>query len=267
MWACPHCRQALYLVPDQTAWVCTNRHQFDRAREGYVNLLPAHRKGSRKPGDNTAMVAARRRVHGAAVYQDLARAVQQQVAGLPDIHSILDSGCGEGYYSRAMAEALPDARICGVDISREAVRLAAREQKSAQFAVASSYELPLPDDSQNLVARLFAPAGDGEVARVLQPAGYYLEVSPAARHLWELREILYEKPLEHAAARLVIEGMQLLHHRECEYEIMLSQPLLWDLVDMTPYAHRSSHARRETLRGLESLAVSMAFSLNLFQLQ
>jgi 23S rRNA (guanine745-N1)-methyltransferase len=265
-WACPHCRNSLHLPPGESFWVCSNKHQFDCAREGYVNLLPSHHKSSREPGDNAAMIAARKRVHAADVYLQLAQAVQEQLLALPEVSAVLDLGCGEGYYSRAMARALPLAQVCGIDISRAAVRLAAKQQKAARFAVASSYHLPLLDNSQQLILRLFAPSDDAEVVRVLQPGGIYLEVTPATRHLWELRRELYDTPTEHEPARISITGMQLLKQVPCNYAATLGQQLLADLISMTPYAHRSPRQRREAVSRMDSLRVSMSFSLNLFQL-
>jgi 23S rRNA (guanine745-N1)-methyltransferase len=266
MWACPHCRQALCLLPDQSGWVCTNKHQFDRAKEGYVNLLPSNRKRSREPGDNPAMIAARHRVHAANIYQPLARALQESLAQLPNNAAVLDIGCGEGYYCAAVNAALPAARICGIDISRAAVRVAAKARKDAGFAVASAFQLPLLDASQDMVLRVFAPSDDAEVARVLRSGGYYLEVTPAPRHLWQLRESLYGKPREHEPARSAIEGMQLQRQGDIDYQLELGQELLKDVVSMTPYGYRGQREKREALLRVGALTVTMAFSLQLFRL-
>jgi 23S rRNA (guanine745-N1)-methyltransferase len=266
MWACPHCRQALCLLPDASGWVCTNKHQFDRAKEGYVNLLPSNRKRSAEPGDNPRMIAARHRVHAADVYLPLARGLQAQLAQLDNISAILDLGCGEGYYCGAVSAARPDARVCGIDISRAAVRLAAKAHKRAGFAVASAFDLPLLDDSQDAVLRVFAPSDDAQMMRVLRPGGHYLEVTPAPRHLWELRQSLYGKPREHEPARSVIAGMQLQRQGEIHYPLELDEALLADLVSMTPYAYRGHREKREALLQRGPLTLTMAFSLNVFQL-
>ncbi len=267
MWACPHCQQALQPTPDETSWVCSNKHQFDRAREGYVNLLPSNRKRSREPGDSPEMIAARHRVHSQQVYHPLARALQEQTAPLTDITSMLDLGCGEGYYCEALVQAQPKAQLFGVDISKAAVRKAARGHRAASFAVASSFQLPVLDNSLSLVARIFAPSDDAEVMRVLQAHGYYLEITPAPTHLWELRENLYGKPVEHAASRGAIDGMHLLNSVECEYKMELATGLLRDVINMTPYAYRGHREKRAALLRRDGLTLSMAFSLNLFQLQ
>jgi len=97
MWACPHCSEALQLNATGDAWACVNKHQFDCAKEGYVNLLPANRKRSVHPGDSPEMIAARRRVHSGNLYQPLADAIEGILSPLEEINRMLDLGCGGGY--------------------------------------------------------------------------------------------------------------------------------------------------------------------------
>jgi 23S rRNA (guanine745-N1)-methyltransferase len=265
MWACPHCSEALQLNAAGVTWACVNNHQFDCAKEGYVNLLPANRKRSRHPGDNPDMMAARRRVHQADIYRPLADAIEQALSGLDPVEHMLDLGCGEGYYSEALQRAQPQAQLCGVDISRTAVRMASKQHQQARYAVASAFQLPLLDDSQDIVLRVFAPSDDAELLRVMATQGFYLEVTPAPRHLWELREKLYATPRAHEAARTGIPGMRFQQQIEVAFQLELDQSLLRDVVAMTPFAHRGHREKREQLLRASSLTVQMAFSLCLFQ--
>lgn len=266
MWSCPHCQLPLQPGASGASLVCANRHEFDRAREGYVNLLPANRKRSREPGDSPEMIAARRRVHESGAYGELARAIGEQLASLPTMETMLDLGCGEGYYLDAMATAQPSADLCAVDISRAAVRLAARRHRSASIAVASAFRLPLPESCMDAVLRVFAPSDDAQLTRVLKHGGHYLEVCPGPRHLWQLRKQLYGVPREHAPARVEVAGMDLVASQDIAYELPLDSVLLADLVTMTPFAHRGQRARREALLASGVGAVSMVFSLHLFRL-
>ena len=266
MWACPHCREALQLNTAGNAWACANGHQFDCAREGYVNLLPANRKRSAHPGDSPEMMAARRRVHEAGLYGRLANGIEALLSPAEHIENMLDLGCGEGYYSGALQGAQYRAQLYGVDIAKPAVRMAAKHHKHGRYAVASAVQLPLPDDSQGIVLRVFAPSDDKEVRRVLAPGGFYLEVTPAPRHLWELRERLYDTPREHAQARSGLLGMRLHQQEEVSYQASLDAPLLRDVIAMTPFSHRGHREKREQLLQSEGLTVQMAFSLCLFQL-
>jgi 23S rRNA (guanine745-N1)-methyltransferase len=255
----------LLVSPDGAALACANGHAFDRAREGYVHLLPANRRRSAEPGDNPLMVAARRRVHGADTYQPLAQALVATLAGLPVGSGILDLGCGEGYYTDVLARAFAGNPVCAIDISRAAVRLAAKRCALAEFAVASAYQLPLPDASLDAVIRVFAPSDDAEVMRVLKPGGCYLEVCPAPRHLWQLRAMLYDTPRENAAARSELPGMQSISRQLVQYELNPAPDLLMDIVAMTPFAYRGHREKREQLEGATLPALTMDFSLQLFR--
>lgn len=265
MWVCPHCRLPLLASPGAAALACANRHSFDRAREGYCNLLPAHHKRTPNPGDDPRMVAARRRVHGADAYRPLADALVSELAVLAPAGAILDLGCGEGYYCKALAAGLPGCSLYGVDISRAAVRLAARACREADFAVASAYRLPLADDSLGAIVRVFAPSDDREVVRTLRPGGYYLEVSPAPGHLREVRERLYATPREHAVPRCAISGLEPLGQRALQYRLAVDTALLADIVGMSPFAWRGHRERRDSLLEDAPPAVTLAFSLSLFQ--
>ena len=264
MWACPYCRLALQASADNASLSCAGGHAFDRAREGYVNLLPPNRKRSRDPGDNAAMVAARRRVHGADIYRPVADAVLAQLAALEVAGRVLDLGCGEGYYTQALVADLSQAEGCGVDISRNAARLAAKTCPSAHIAVASTFDLPLPDGSVDAAVRIFAPSDDSELLRVLKPGGCYLELSPGPQHLWQLREGLYDSPREHPPAREEIAGMTPLHSGELQYTLQPGPGQLADIISMTPFAYRADRQRRESVLASRLSAVTMAFSLRAF---
>lgn len=265
MWVCPHCKLTLQASPENAFLACANGHSFDRAREGYVNLLPANRRGSKQPGDNPQMVAARRRVHDAQLYQPLADAVVAKLLQHAPLGEVLELGCGEGYYCDALALLGSGCGVLGVDISRAAVRLAARRCKAGQFAVASAYDLPLPDASVAAVVRIFAPSDDAEVVRILRPGGFYLEVSPGPRHLWQLRSLLYDRARENTPARFDVDGLQLCSRQSLEYVLDLTREQLLDVVAMTPFAHRGHREKREELQISELTAMDMSFALHLFQ--
>lgn len=78
MLICPLCSAALGEVDNGVA--CPAGHRFDRARQGYLNLLPVQHKKSLDPGDNAAMVEARRQFLGAGHYAPLARRLAELAA-------------------------------------------------------------------------------------------------------------------------------------------------------------------------------------------
>ena len=146
LFVCPLCGAAL--TRDERAYRCPAGHSFDIAREGYTHLLPANRKHSKAPGDDQAMAAARSAFLGKGYYAPLRDAICELGAELTgDRPAVLDSGCGEGYYTAGLYQALLDAGkspvMAGIDISKFILRLAAKREKRVEFAVASSYSPPL----------------------------------------------------------------------------------------------------------------------------
>ncbi len=129
------------------------------AREGYTHLLPANRKHSKMPGDDKGMAAAR----SAFLSKDYYAALRDALCRLaldyaPEHPAVLDTGCGEGYYTSAVYRALRDAGkapcMAGTDISKAILRRAAKREKDVEFAVASSYHLPVADRSIDLLPQL-----------------------------------------------------------------------------------------------------------------
>ena len=102
---CPVCGQPLTM--EKPAWHCDTGHSFDVARQGYVNLLTVDRKHSKQPGDSTAQVEARRAFLSAGYYAPMAARLAEIVAGERP-RTILDAGCGEGYYLTELGKALPE---------------------------------------------------------------------------------------------------------------------------------------------------------------
>ena len=184
MFLCPVCGGALRREPH--ALVCPQRHSLDVAAAGYTNLLPANRKHSRLPGDDNQMAAARSRFLDGGFYAPLQKQLcRLAVQAAPK--AVLDSGCGEGYYTAGIHAALAQSgpvRMAGIDISKFALRRAAKRCPPVEFAVASAYHLPLAADSVDLLVNCFSPLGLDEFRRVLRPGGIFLYVVPGPRHLW-----------------------------------------------------------------------------------
>ena len=244
---------------------CGNGHHFDLAKQGYVNLLPSHKKGSHDPGDSAEMIAARRRIHQAELYHPLIEGMGKQLLSVSSPATVLDVGCGEGYYSGALHDIWPTAQVDALDISKTAIRLAAKKYSAVNFAVASAFDIPVESDSVDLVLRVFAPSNDDELRRILGRAGHYLELTPAPRHLWALREALYDTPRPHLVSRTEITGFQLRQSDLIEFELELETAVLQDLLTMTPYAHRGHREKRELLQLRDNMTITMAFSSNLYQ--
>ena len=263
-WTCPNCRQPLQ--HRDNSLVCAANHCFDRAKEGYVNLLPANRKRSKDPGDNREMIEARRRVHAAERYRPLALRIATLLgAEVGDAATVLDLGCGEGYYDGVLLEQIKGIGLFGVDVSKPAVRLASRALPAGNFAVASSFDVPLADASVDAAFSVFAPTGDAELGRLLKPGGCFLDVSPGPRHLWELRQMIYEQPRPHAPVERSLVGFDRLEHELLEFTLDLEGQGLQDLIAMTPYAYGGRRESKSQLDTLQGLNLQASFSLALYR--
>lgn len=274
MLICPVC--AAPLAREERAFRCRNGHSFDRARQGYVHLA-----GSRHPGDTKPMLQARRAFLAAGYYRPLADALADlalahlasQRAARPtgaQPPTMLDAGCGEGYYigyiCRALADAGFAARCFGLDIAKEAVRMAAVRAPEVQFLVADiKGRLPFADASLDVLLDIFAPRNPAEFARVLVPGGLLLVAIPAPAHLAELRALLPLLAIEEQKRERVLAqfagSFALAASRELAYALALDPAEARLLISMTP-SHR--HLTAEELdRDLPEapVRVTAAFSI------
>jgi len=243
---CPLCQAPLAELKGGVG--CPAGHRFDRARQGYLNLLPVQHKKSLDPGDNAAMVEARRRFLDAGHYAPLAERLAQLAAERAPQRWI-DVGCGEGFYTARLAQALPAADGYALDISREAVRRACRRTPALTWLVASMARLPLPDASCQLLASVFSPIDWAEALRVLAPGGGILRLGPASAHLLELRQRLYDEVRDYAADKHLQDlppGLELAHSEGLEFVLPLAErQTREDLLAMTPHGWRVNAERRE----------------------
>ena len=270
LFCCPLC--ASPLERGERAYTCPKGHSFDVAREGYVHLLPTNRKHSPQPGDDRAMSAARGRFLAGGWYEPLRRALcdlaLEHTAGLVR-PAVLDAGCGEGYYDQGLLEALSaggrEPRLAGVDLSKPSVRQAARRCPAGEFAVATVYHLPVGEGAVELLVDCFSPLALEEFRRVLRPGGMFLYVTPAAGHLWELKQVLYEKPYQNREQAIPYEGFTYLDIVPVSAGMDLPGEALMDLFAMTPYAWKTPRQGVERLAELDRLSVQADFRVHVFR--
>ena len=267
LFRCPLC--ATPLTQAERAYTCPNGHSYDRAAEGYTHLLPANQKHSKNPGDDKHMISARCAFLDRGYYAPLRDALAQLAAGLTaDIPSptLFDSGCGEGYYTAGLAQALPNAQIAGIDISKFAVRRAAKRVKQGEFAVASAYHLPVPDSSVHLLTNIFSPLSAEEFARVLVPDGHFLYVVPSGRHLWQMKQVLYDIPYENPVKQETYTNFAWQEVIPLRYTVTLERPEdIMALFSMTPYSWKTPREGVERLAQLNKLETEIGFDIHVYR--
>ncbi|GAA6167750.1 putative RNA methyltransferase [Sessilibacter corallicola] len=250
IWNCPLCNSELVIY--DSCLKCSNNHSFDIARQGYVNLLPVQKKHSKNPGDSQMMIQARNRFLQQGFYEPLAQAISEMVDDyFSEITESdqpltgLDLGGGDGYFSSYLNQHQGTEKSNGKvtwwlsDISKEAVKLAAKRFPKTQTAVANSLDLPVVNQSVDCIFQAFAPASDSESDRVLSERGIWIRVYPGTQHLQEMRSIIFKDAQPHKPWPDP-EGFERLAEKQLNFSLRVeSEQNKQDLLAMTPMYWRS----------------------------
>ena len=260
---CPICNEQLH--PVGKSWTCQQHHSFDVARQGYVHLLPVQRKHSLAPGDTREQVLSRRAFLEAGFYAPIANALIEEARQLGISGEILDVGCGEGYYSARVSQAL-GLPLTGLDISKEAVRCAAAKYKCAQWLCATAAHIPVSDGSAGLLMSLFALTLPEEFHRVLAENGYFFQVLAAEDHLLGLKSVIYDT-LTHKEKDSVptLAGFSLVKSRPIRFSFTVEGEQVQNLLSMTPHLFRMGKEGAERLRKTETLTDTASCLLNIYR--
>ena len=269
LFCCPVCGAPL--ERGERAYACPAGHSYDLAREGYAYLLPPNQKHSAAPGDDRQMAQARREFLSKGYYEALLNTLCCQILSeCGESPAILDAGCDEGYYTAGIFQALRAAgrtpRMAGTDISKFILRAAAKREKGVEFAVASSYHLPLADNSADLLLDCFSPLALEEFRRILRPGGAFFYVVPGERHLWELKQVLYDRPYLNEEKETPYQGFAYRRIVPVDGSITLpGQADIQNLFRMTPYCWKTPRSGRERLAALERLEATVSFRVHIFR--
>lgn len=260
---CPLCHQAL-ILHDKT-YRCINNHSFDRAKQGYVNLLPVQFKHSKAPGDNKDMVNARRAFLDRGFYQPLVDKMLELYQQYSDSNApVLDAGCGEGFYTHQYKTTTN--QVYGVDIAKETIKIAAKRYKNCHFSVGTLSKLSFSDNYFAWIVSVYAPILETEFTRLLKKGGYLLTVTPAEQHLFELKALIYKQANEHDTSKSSIEKLTLVAEHKLTYPMNFnhSEDVL-NLLAMTPFAFKASPDLITHLKSLTSFTCQADFVLRLYQ--
>ena len=183
--ACPICQENLTLL--ESSLKCCNRHSFDLAKFGYVNLAPQIKQSANYDKEN---FQNRQQILEAGFYQAILDAVSDLLASSKTATTILDIGCGEGFYSRKLQENHPEKTFYAFDISKDSVQIAAKSEPNwaVNWFVGDLARLPIKDASMDILLDIFSPANYGEFRRVLSKDGILIKVIPTKNHLKEIRQ-------------------------------------------------------------------------------
>ncbi|MEG7528379.1 methyltransferase domain-containing protein [Streptococcus mitis] len=183
--ACPICQENLTLV--ETSLKCCNRHSFDLAKFGYVNLAPQIKQSANYDKEN---FQNRQQILEAGFYHAILETASDLLANSDTSTTVLDIGCGEGFYSRKLQERHPDKTFYAFDISKDSVQIATKSEPNwaVNWFVGDLARLPIKDASMDILLDIFSPANYGEFRRVLSKDGILIKVIPTENHLKEIRQ-------------------------------------------------------------------------------
>ena len=188
--SCPICQENLALV--ESSLKCSNRHSFDLAKFGYVNLAPQIKQSANYDKEN---FQNRQQILEAGFYQAILEGISDLLATNPSAKTVLDIGCGEGFYSRKLQESHSDKTFYAFDISKDSVQIATKSEPNwaVNWFVGDLARLPIEDASMDILLDIFSPANYGEFRRVLSKDGILIKVIPTENHLKEIRQMVQDQ--------------------------------------------------------------------------
>lgn len=266
---CPVCEK--FLNEEEKLYRCENGHCFDKSKFGYVNLLMSQKSSAKHHGDDRLMVRARRDFLSKNYYGFLREALCELCEKHFENSSfILDAGCGECWYSSGILEYLfaknINAKITGIDISKDALEFASKRKSKIKTAVASLFGIPLADESRDGVLNIFSPEAFPEFRRVLKKGGILIRVIPLEKHLFNLKSAIYDKPYLNEIPNAEIEGFELIEEKELRKMISLeSNEDILSLFMMTPYYYKTGKDDQQKLERLEKFETQAEFGIRIYK--
>ncbi len=266
---CPVCKEPLIL--QERTYRCENNHCFDCAKSGYVNLLRSQRSSDKRHGDDKLMIRARTAFLEKGFYTPLLQKLTEQCLSHADkfVH-LCDIGCGEGWYTNAIFQSLRAAgrvvQMEGIDISKDALTVCAKRNPYIAASVASISALPIESESVDILLNLFAPDEPREFARVIKKGGLWLKVIPLERHLYGLKEAIYEKPYLNEVSIGEYEDFVLTERIEIKENMVLENTEdIENLFRMTPYYYKTSARDQAKVMNLKNLETPIEFAILVYK--
>lgn len=253
---CPICKHKL--TKKDNSFYCVNKHSFDLAKTGYINLYLSNK--NKVHGDSKEMIQARTSFLKKDYYLTLKRKIIDEIMKINPT-TLVDLACGEGYYTADF----PCENKIGIDLSKDAIQYASKHDKTTQYCVSSIFDCPIESESADCIITIFAPIACDEIKRILKNDGYFIGVFPAENHLVELKSKIYdsvylnEKPLLDLDLQLV-NTIHLTSSIHCE-----NNQDIQSLFMMTPYYFKTSLQDKEKINCLQELNCTIDFYIMIFK--
>lgn len=274
--SCPVCAGSL--LEQEKSYVCSNKHTFDKAKQGYVNLSLSNQKKTLEPADYKETLKERLTFLKKDYFQTIVQALNKAVAQHTQDRNteslqIADLACDVGYYLSCLKNHLdltsPLFNYWGIDNSKEAIHGACLNDKEMIWAISGPKKLPFNSHSIDILLSIFSSLNQDEAKRVLSPNGLIFAVTPARHHLQELRRLIFDEVKE-------LDAEKVLEKSNGIFELISSIPVqstielqssqdIENLLKMTPFYSRSSAVKKMCLRSLETLTVTIDVTIWIFK--
>ena len=250
---CPVCKNKLSMV--EHSLQCTNGHNFDIAKQGYINL---NMHNSQSTGDNVEMINARRDFLNKGYYSFLLDEINKLIY---KDDKLVDLACGEGYYT---SKFIAQDKI-GIDLSKQGLKIASKNDPNTTYLLNSIFHNPLEDNCADVVTTIFAPIAKQEIVRLLKEDGSFILVKPDEYHLYELKKAIYDNPYLNEIENIRIPQMYLDKQIKITNKTTLNNQDIHNLFMMTPYYNTTSLTDKNKLNDIESLDITFAFIIDIYK--
>ncbi|MDA8564162.1 methyltransferase domain-containing protein [Mariniblastus sp.] len=253
---------------NENGLTCEAGHHFDQAKGGYWNITQPQDKKSLNPGDNPDAVMARHRWLERGHAAGLIESLKPRISDADPEMRVLDLGCGDGTFGPSLFPAHANS-YCGIDLSKPAIKLAAKRWPEATWALANADRgIPAADSSVDCIMSLFGRRPAAEIARVLRTEGCCIVAVPGEDDLIELREQVQKEGRRRSRIEAIVEeleshGLSCVEQKQWQTQIEVSPDEIADALAMTYRAvRRSEHSR---IASIDATKVTLAADLMRFE--
>ena len=263
LYICPKCHGKL--EKDNNSYKCINNHTYDISSKGYVNFLLNNDKNSLNPGDSKDSLQARFNFLNKGYYEYILEKVNSIISEYNG-KTLLDIGCGEGYYTHNIKNNNKFFDVYGFDIAKDGINLATRYTKNdVNWFVANSKNIPIEDSSIDIVLAMFSFVTPSEIERVLKNDGIIIQVCAGKNHLIELKKVIYSDIKEKNESNTLLP-FKLLRKEEHTTKITINNNTdILNLFKMTPHYYKTKQVEKNKIEKLENIELTLDIVINIYE--
>lgn len=265
LFICPKCKCKLSKIDN--SYKCENNHSFDISRKGYINLLLNNDKSSINPGDTKISLDSRNSFLNQGYYSSILEGVTLAIESKKGLNglNLLDIGCGEGFYTSSIYNKLTNSNVYGFDIAKDGINIATRYTKDVNWFVANSKNIPVMDNSIDVVLAIFSFVTDSEIERVLKDDGIIVQVVALDDHLKEIKEMFYES-INKKDINNKLLSFNLIESKEINTKVVVKgSDNILNLFKMTPHYYRVKSDKKNVFDNVVKKEITINVMINIYK--